>query len=178
MIRGEIIKCISCGNPRRVYNKPFPDRCITCYFKIHTRSIKERLLEKVKKTNYCWNWTGRRCPKGYALMSEGRAHRFSYSVFNGPIPRGLYVLHRCDNRACVNPEHLFLGTQLDNMRDCKIKGRNVKGEKIWKAKLKENDIFCIRNNYRLGEGRKMADMYHISTTHLYRIIRRDSWAHL
>lgn len=75
----------------------------------------------------CWVWTGRRHPFGYGLISRNgkpyNAHRLSYEMHVGPITDGLWVLHRCDNPPCVNPDHLFLGTQSDNMQDCKIKGR-------------------------------------------------------
>ena len=76
----------------------------------------------------CWHWMGVRTGVGYGRMTyEGRsqvAHRLSYRAFVGEIPEGLSVLHRCDNRACINPEHLWLGTRSDNMKDCWNKGRN------------------------------------------------------
>lgn len=77
----------------------------------------------------CWLFAGATDDKGYGLVSSRRgsaplkAHRVSYEYHHGPIPRGLLVCHKCDTPACVNPEHLFLGTQLDNMRDCSAKGR-------------------------------------------------------
>lgn len=92
--------------------------------------IKERLMAKVEKRadTGCWVWTGTmQNSKGYGSIyydrKNERVHRVSYKLFIGPIPDGLFVLHRCDNPPCINPEHLFLGTPMDNTRDCLSKGR-------------------------------------------------------
>lgn len=87
---------------------------------------EERFWAKVEKGPDCWEWKAFR-NKGYGKFTyNGRmylAHRLSWILTNGPIPDGLGVLHSCDNPPCVNPDHLFLGTQLDNMRDASNKGR-------------------------------------------------------
>jgi hypothetical protein len=96
--------------------------------------LKQRFLLHVKKTEGCWLWTGTKVgTMGYGwirlrndegVMAHGAvAHRIAYELFVGPIPDGLWVLHRCDTPACVNPEHLFLGNRADNMRDAREKGR-------------------------------------------------------
>ena len=98
------------------------------------RPVAERFWEKVDKNtpSGCWEWRSSTKGNGYGSFfthtpPEGRkchgAHRFSWQLTNGPIPDGLCVLHKCDNRICVNPEHLFLGDYKDNMRDCATKGR-------------------------------------------------------
>lgn len=83
----------------------------------------------------CWMWTGARMrgEGSYGRFRNRLAHRVAWELFKGPIPFGLYVLHRCDNPPCVNPEHLFLGTQQDNMDDAHQKGRGGPWERRWEA---------------------------------------------
>jgi hypothetical protein len=84
-----------------------------------------------KLTDHCLLWTGYVQPNGYAKTSyQGRpewAHRAAWQKANGPIPEGMWVLHRCDVPLCINPDHLFLGTHRDNMADMRAKGRSAKG---------------------------------------------------
>jgi hypothetical protein len=100
-------------------------------------SLEERFFEKVKKGDGCWEWTANKNNKGYGMLggpkkpdSKGRlmlAHRVSYQLAHGDIPKGRWVLHRCDNAGCVNPEHLFLGDNTANVRDMHSKGRGWGG---------------------------------------------------
>lgn len=90
----------------------------------------ERFFRKVNKTSSCWEWTAAKSPKGYGYFNAGvgvddvwMAHRYSYLVHYKNDPGEYYVCHTCDNPGCVNPSHLFLGTQKDNMQDCLRKGR-------------------------------------------------------
>ena len=88
----------------------------------------QRFFDKINKTDNCWLWTAA-MRGGYGVIKiKGKgvsAHRLSYEIHKGPIENGLLVCHKCDNRKCVNPDHLFLGTQSDNMIDCSKKGRLV-----------------------------------------------------
>jgi hypothetical protein len=95
-------------------------------------TLAERFWGKVLMNNGCWEWSGSKLPKGYGVITmrlpdgmqeKHYAHRVSYELNVGLIPEGLFVLHTCDNPSCCNPNHLFVGTQLDNMRDAAIKGR-------------------------------------------------------
>lgn len=97
------------------------------------RPIAERLFARVDKSGPggCWLWTGAVRGNGYGAISLGgqfgplaATHRVSYEIHNGPVPAGLFVCHRCDVRLCVNPAHLFLGTNMDNVRDMLNKGRH------------------------------------------------------
>lgn len=95
----------------------------------------------------------------------------------GDIPDGLCVLHRCDNRLCVRPDHLFLGTYLDNCRDKIAKGRsgNFSGELNGRAKLTKMQVDRIRADYTKGDGRRMAGIYGVSKTTILRIVAGELW---
>ena len=106
-------------------------------------SPEELFWKRVAKTPTCWLWTGYKTKGGYGLLTVNSksytAQRFSWILHNGPIPFGLDVLHKCDNPPCVNPDHLFLGTQQDNVVDSVNKGRfrirQGKGQKLTKSQV-------------------------------------------
>jgi hypothetical protein len=115
-------------------------------------TIAQRFWDKVSKTEECWLWTGgRTAPGKYGLFTENKhrvtAHSFSWRLHHGPIPEGLEVCHTCDNPPCVNPNHLFLGTRLQNMQDCVSKDRQAKGPRVLPAEAVED----IRSNYSPGK---------------------------
>lgn len=117
---------------------------------------EERFLRHVNKTTTCWLWTGTKRGNGYGSFRGNMGlvvatHRFSYEKYIGLIPNGCHVLHTCDNPSCVKPEHLFLGTHTDNMRDMWKKGRNTHvGEKNSRSILTEDKVIEMRKMYAMG----------------------------
>lgn len=116
----------------------------------------------------CLIWMGHTGHAGHGHVGIGgvvkRAHRVAWEAVNGPIPEGLSVLHRCDTPCCINPVHLFLGTQVDNMDDMNKKGRGARGEKHGQAKLSDADVRAIREDSR--QGVVVAKEYGICPSHV------------
>lgn len=148
-------------------------------------SLTERFLSKFIQgaPDECWNWSACLDKHGYGHMGGGKvnypAHRFSYSHFIGPIPAGMCVCHTCDNRACVNPAHLFLGTSQDNTADRTRKGRSAKGERSPKAKLTPDQAREILARSKAGEGRaSLGREFGITETAVRFIATGKNWKHL
>ena len=198
-------KCLcECGNIRRNVNgyelkRGVINSCGCAYPRGHKRPcktieeyhnhVKKELLSKRNIVNECWEWLGQLDNKGYGRRTftiDGKkrktpVHQISYRLWKGDIEKGLFVCHTCDNRKCFNPEHLWIGTQKDNLQDMKIKGRGVdhKGEKHPQSKLKEKDVLDIRR-MRL-EGKKLselADIFKVNLVTILYICNRKNWKHI
>jgi hypothetical protein len=150
------------------------------------RPLEERFWEKVavRGQSECWHWTACLGRKGYGKIGSGQrekptveAHIVSWELANGPRPAGMNVCHRCDTPACVNPSHLFLGTQADNQADMVSKGRQTLGEKNPMAKLTESDIRTIKA--LLGRGvmqRSIAVMFGVTDPTISNIKSGKTWS--
>ena len=154
--------------------------------------IEKRFWAKVNKKgpynkrlrSRCWVWEGS-TRNGYGrIYFEGAtvpAHRKVWEIKVGKIPEGKQVLHRCDNKVCVNIKHLFVGTQSDNMLDCSRKGRLHKafGESNYNTKLTNEDVIEIRR--RAADGVKqvrLAEEYGLDPANISRIVQRKQWSHI
>ena len=155
-------------------------------------SIVERFWSTVVVRKNCWEWSGYSNGNGYGILSvnsrsEGiryniYAHRLSWEIYKGHIPEGMWVLHKCDNPACTNPKHLFLGTNKDNMEDCSRKGRqngrakarpgilngNVCLTEKQVREIKSNTVGCTELGRRLGVHKSLISA----------IRKRRAWKHV
>lgn len=133
----------------------------------------------VIEDNGCWRWIGRTYPNTYGRIGynggELCSHRLSWIVHCGDIPDELWVLHKCDNPACVNPEHLFLGTHRDNEDDKISKGRQMKGDRHYAAKLTSSEVKEIRSVYGRGTGVQLAKKYGVSPGMISMIRNNKNW---
>lgn len=141
-----------------------------------------RFWSKVDKRgpDECWEWTG--CKReGYGRFWDGKrmvqATHFVWEFHTGQkVLKGMDVCHRCDNRVCVNPNHLFIGTRKDNMRDCVRKERQARGRDHGHSKLTDQDVIQIRNNP--GTQEQIATEYGVIRQTISKIKRLERWRHI
>jgi len=131
----------------------------------------------------CWEWPGTRAVAGYGVKRMNYklylTHRLAYEYKNGPIPKGMYVCHKCDNPPCCNPSHLFLGWPQDNLRDAQQKGRMPKGEAHKKSKLKDNDITQIKALANSNASRaELANRFGVSRGTIVDVLYGRTWKHI
>lgn len=183
-------KIDGCDLPTRSWNL-----CSRHYYKLRTKGLdgeytvvgndKKRLkINSSIDDNGCWIWKKSKW-NGYGkTILKGKnmaAHRASWTVFMGEIPQGMQINHKCHVRACINPDHLYVGTQKENVRDTKLAGRKVqvKGSAVTISKLKERDIPKIRIMIQNKVSKiKIADMFDVSLSCIRSIEYKKSWKHV
>lgn len=151
----------------------------SCATRARGGGFEARFWAKVDKRgpDECWPWLASTTPFGYGQIRRGNrmphAHRVAYALTFGPILGGLHVCHRCDNPPCVNPAHLFLGTNRDNSMDRHNKGRTASGEKSGHARLKADDVLAIRASTESAA--VLASRYGVNAMHISGIRRGKCW---
>lgn len=141
----------------------------------------ERFWAKVEKSDGCWNWTGY-TTRGYGRFYTGHkkievyAHRYSYELAYGESTAGFMVCHKCDNPRCVRPDHLFLGTQAENLRDMRDKGRQSRGDRAGNALLSDDIVRFIRSS---SERRpELAKKFGVSVATIHNVLAGRIWKHV
>jgi hypothetical protein len=164
-------------------------------------SLKCRILNKIeRKENGCWDWKGKITNAGYGEITLDRKylliHREAYKLFKGDIPNGLNVCHSCDNKKCCNPDHLWVGTQKENINDCVKKDRRTKGgwsytreyaprntgrpgQKHHANKIRDHDVYEIRELLKQGLNQKqIANRYGVDQSVISKIKNGKAWSHI
>jgi len=157
-----------------------------CYHAHRPKREQSRFWSYVDKDgpNGCWVWTGGHTGSGYGQFCPHSrrailAHRYVYEMVHGSIPDGLFVCHHCDNRQCVNPEHLFLGSSGDNMQDAAAKGRTLQGERHPQARFTASNVQEMRRLYDSGLSQgQIAKRFGTTQAHVQAIVTRRLWAHV
>jgi hypothetical protein len=180
--------CAECGTPlyysrKHQRNRRFCSR--RCRYESQRKPLADRFFSRVgpADANGCLPWIGWIHPKGYGTLTVNDraewAHRLSYTLHRGDIPVGKFVCHTCDNRRCVNPEHLFLGTNDENMQDMVQKGRQSRGESPL-SKLTAAQVLAIRSLYATSAPSfaAVAMEYGVSDSTIRNVVKRRSWTHI
>lgn len=194
------VDCPGCGSRFQVYpyklkngRNPFCTRHCAAIHRKHrpyqTKSPTERFWKYVTKSKDCWVWKGSIATNGYGLfhLTDNPlhyrtifAHRFSYQHHFGPIPDGILVLHHCDNRPCVNPSHLFLGTHFDNAKDAASKNRHTHGAMVGTSKLTDLIVLQIRTliDSKVYPRTQIANHFGVNRSTIDGIANHSLWKHL
>lgn len=147
-------------------------------------SLIMRMQERTRKTETCWLWTGRKIHHGYGQIGYYKknllAHRVAWMIIHqNHIPAGKYICHSCDNTSCVNPEHLFIGTQFENIQDRQKKERQARGEKNGSSKLTKKEIIEIRKKREVGiKLETLASEFKVHNGTISRIANFKTWKSL
>lgn len=153
----------------------------------HGLSEYDRFMARIQKREEsgCWEWQGSRLPTGYGRWRNAAdkielASRAAWRLFKGPIPDGMFILHHCDNPACANPAHLFMGNQRDNMLDMWGKARarpgTSRGEKHGMSKITKEIVLAIRASDE--QGTVLAARYGLAPATIGDIRKRRTWKHI
>lgn len=161
-----------CGERKRNVST----RCRACYSKDRT----EAFWSKVRRhPTECWEWLGNHHPNGYGQFASKPAYRFAAKECLDDFDAALHVCHRCDNRLCVRPSHLFMGTHLDNMRDRDNKGRTLRGGANGNSRLSESDVLVIRKMLSSGTTQpELARKFNVTQATISGIYRNKTWRHI
>ena len=177
-------RTVTCSKCRETFAS---DESRSCYVR-HRKccNVAERFWQRIEKTETgCWEYQGCRDKYNYAnvalLKRRRQAHRYAYELVNGPIPKGQHVLHTCDNPPCVNPDHLWLGTHLENVQDMKAKGRDNFSTK---RKLSDDQIRAIRREHRSNATKRktntkeLAAKYRVTIGCIAAIVAGRTWSNV
>ena len=154
-----------------------------------SREFQLWFWSKVEKTESCWEWQAAKTRDGYGRIFDNEtpgyskltilpAHRVSYVLANGSIPQGKLICHKCGNRSCVRPSHIYAGTIKENMRDRKAHGRQAEGERNGWAKLTEDKVKLIRWLVNYGSRRKIAKILGLHHSTVKSVVSRKTWKHV
>lgn len=187
--------CVQCGEIFKIWpsdlktskGKYCSNRC-----QLDWQGHPDRVLEKfwkhvkIDSMTGCWQWTGGKNEFGYGIFCTDkrriRTHRYCWELFKEPIPKGMCICHHCDNPSCINPDHMFIGTQAENMADMRKKHRGSTkprpGTENPAAKLSEQQVRIIFSMNGTVRAEEVAQVFNVKKTSVYNIWSRITWKHL